>query len=466
MEREERTLNYRELERLGEKILAAARQELYLSMRYLYLALERMPVQADRRVHWLGTDGRQIYFHPMFLAEQFRQDGVKVNRAYLHSVLHGMFAHMYRQGERERELWNLAADIAVGGILDSLDNRAVRAVVGERREACYRWLSERTGVLSAERIYELLREEFSEQAAFGSEPVMQGAFGGRLAGQTFDELSEAFLVDDHSFWEIGEDENPNPREQEQKQREQELWRETREKVQTELETYARTAGMEKSRLYQAVAFENRERTSYREFLRKFAAIREIQKIDMDSFDYGYYQYGMQMYGNMPLIEELEYREENSLREFAVVLDTSGSCSRELIVRFLQETVNILLETESLGTGLCCHILQCDNQIQTETAVRNTEELQRYVDEFVITGRGGTDFRPAFEYVQERKSCGEWKSLQGLLYFTDGYGIYPKGRPDYQTAFLFPELSGTEGKPPWKTEGFPAWAMYLELTGEN
>ena len=32
-------------------------------------------------------------------------------------------------------------------------------------------------------------------------------------------------------------------------------------------------------------------------------------VDMDSFDYGFYNYGMTVYGNMPLIEELEYREE-------------------------------------------------------------------------------------------------------------------------------------------------------------
>jgi len=37
-------------------------------------------------------------------------------------------------------------------------------------------------------------------------------------------------------------------------------------------------------------------------------------------------------------------------------------------------------------------------------------------------------------VWQRK--GKFDCLCGLLYFTDGKGIYPKKKPDYPTAFLF------------------------------
>ena len=37
-------------------------------------------------------------------------------------------------------------------------------------------------------------------------------------------------------------------------------------------------------------------------------MREEVSVDMDSFDYGFYMYGLQHYGNMPLIEENEFRE--------------------------------------------------------------------------------------------------------------------------------------------------------------
>ena len=70
-------------------------------------------------------------------------------------------------------------------------------------------------------------------------------------------------------------------------------------------------------------------------MQKFAVTREEVRIDPDSFDYGYYNYSMQLYKNMPLIEELEYREARKIHDFVIAVDTSGSCSGELVRRFLE-----------------------------------------------------------------------------------------------------------------------------------
>lgn len=68
-------------------------------------------------------------------------------------------------------------------------------------------------------------------------------------------------------------------------------------------------------------------------------------VDMDSFDYGFYNYGMTVYGNMPLIEELEYREESRIKDFVIVIDTSGSCAFTLVQKFINETLGILTESD-------------------------------------------------------------------------------------------------------------------------
>ena len=60
-------------------------------------------------------------------------------------------------------------------------------------------------------------------------------------------------------------------------------------------------------------------------------------MDEDSFDYIFYNFGMEQYGNLPLIEPLEYKEVNRLEELVIAIDTSGSCSKELVRRFLGET---------------------------------------------------------------------------------------------------------------------------------
>ena len=67
----------------------------------------------------------------------------------------------------------------------------------------------------------------------------------------------------------------------------------------------------------------RPRTDYREFLRQFAVPGEVMRLSDDEFDYVYYTYGLKLYGRMPLIEPLEYREERRIREFVIVIDTSG-----------------------------------------------------------------------------------------------------------------------------------------------
>mgnify|MGYP000016617741 FL=1 len=65
------------------------------------------------------------------------------------------------------------------------------------------------------------------------------------------------------------------------------------------------------------------------------------------------------------------------------------------------------------------------------------------------GGGGTDFRPAFEYVDQLCAEKKFSNLRGLLYFTDGMGTYPARRPGYDTAFLFlGERFDDANVPPW------------------
>ena len=87
-----------------------------------------------------------------------------------------------------------------------------------------------------------------------------------------------------------------------------------------------------------------------------------------------------------------------------------------------------------------------------------EELETLLQRFTVIGGGGTDFRPAFSYVNQLIETGEVKNLSGLLYFTDGKGIYPKKKPEYQTAFLFLE--------DYEEAKVPPWAIRLRLEPEE
>ena len=55
----------------------------------------------------------------------------------------------------------------------------------------------------------------------------------------------------------------------------------------------------------------------------------------------------------------------------------------------------------------------------DVKITGTEELQEYMNSLELYGDGGTDFRPAFAYVEELMEKREFENLKGLVYFTDG-----------------------------------------------
>ncbi|MCI6886927.1 MAG: VWA-like domain-containing protein, partial [Lachnospiraceae bacterium] len=106
-----------------------------------------------------------------------------------------------------------------------------------------------------------------------------------------------------------------------------------------------------------------------------------------------------------------------------------------------------------------HIIQCDEQVQQDRLITGREEMEQYMEQFTVIGQGGTDFRPAFEHVNQMVRRGEFHHLKGLLYFTDGEGIYPVKRPVYDTAFVFVKDQYTD-------ISVPPWAMKLILEPEQ
>ncbi len=440
----------REIDNLARDMLDAGKTELYLAMRYLYPALDAMQAEEDLRINWIGTDGKKLIYLPILLRERYKENPVLLNRAILHSLLHLLFSHLHLQKDHEPARWQLAADITCECLIDGIELPVTMIMIPEEKERFEKELLEQLQIISVQGVYQYL---------------------GRLPDTRIARLEELFHVDDHSFWPQENPEEPSGERRRREQEEQKLWEEIREKVQSDAETYGRTIGIEKTRLFQAVFFENGRRHSYRTFLRRFARPREQMRLDLDAFDYGYYTYGLTLYGNMPLIEEPEYKEQMKIRSFAIAFDTSGSCSKEQILQFLQQTMDFFLpgedgRTEYFAKNTTCILIQCDNQIQDIRVIRNPEELQAYLQAFRIAGRGGTDFRPVFDLLRQMQATGQIAKLEGLIYFTDGYGIYPQEKPAYPTAFAFPEGTEAAGNAPWRSGIFPSWAIHTEIGESN
>ena len=419
---------------LCTRILQNSRNELYLNMRYLDLSLSSLGFEMDPACRGLGTDGFVIYYHGEYLCDLYRRGRVLVNRAYLHMVLHCLFCHMDTMGRREGRMWNLACDIAAESVIDGLYLKCVHIQTPPFRMDWYGRLRQRLQVLNAEGVYKALEEM-------------------KLTERQLERLEAEFLVDDHQYWQFPPD-APKTGVVRQNQ-----WSNNREKLQTEMETMGNQQDEDTKSLLEQVQVENRSRYDYRRFLQKFSVLREEMQVDEDSFDYVFYTYGLSLYGNMPLVEPLESKEVSRIEDFVLVIDTSMSCSGDLVRRFLEETYSVLCQSDSYFKKTNIHIIQCDDQVQQDRRITCRQEMEAYMQEFSIIGQGGTDFRPAFEYVNQMLGRGEFHRLKGLLYFTDGEGIYPVKRPVYDTAFVFVKEQYTD-------ISVPAWAMKVILEPEQ
>ena len=146
------------LEEVGRKILAAARNELYLKMRFLDVALGSLVFVMDAGADGLGTDGLYLYYDPQYLGGLYREDRVMVNRRYLHLVLHGIFHHITRRNGRGERLYHLACDIVTESMIDDIRYRCVLRRCSWLQREVYRRLRERMKVLTAEKVYGVLEE--------------------------------------------------------------------------------------------------------------------------------------------------------------------------------------------------------------------------------------------------------------------------------------------------------------------
>ena len=77
----------------------------------------RLPFVANPQIETARTNGYQIEYSPRFFEKLYQPQ-----RRYvlMHEVLHVMLFHCSRRGDRDPELWNVAADLLVNSMLDRM----------------------------------------------------------------------------------------------------------------------------------------------------------------------------------------------------------------------------------------------------------------------------------------------------------------------------------------------------------
>ena len=426
------TTKQQQIEQYAKKLMQLAKDTITVRFRFFDNALTKLKLKAKPGIGGFATDGSHIYYDPASLLVTYMEEPNVAVRAYLHILMHCIFSHSFQYEKRNPDYWDMAVDIAVENIILEMelpiatlsrDSEELNQIAKIRK-----WVPE----LTAEKIYrEFLVNGLSKDAE-----------------TTYKKL---FSVDNHEGWRGGAA-------REELVITEEEWKKISERIKTELKAFSKDKTSSES-LQNNLEEATRQRYNYRAILERFAVSGEEIHVNDDEFDYIYYTYGLTTYGNLPLVEPLEYKEVQKVREFVIAIDTSASCRGSIVKTFLRQTYDILKNTENFFHEINVHIIQCDNEIQSDTVIRQEEDFIEFLEHGKMNGFGGTDFRPVFSYVDALKDKCEFENLKGLIYFTDGYGIYPERMPEYDVIFAFLNEDSNRGS-------VPDWALPVVIEEEQ
>ena len=425
-------------ERVSRCVTALLREQPFFGS----LAL-RLPIRADAGRETLASDGREIRYAPDWVAQT---DAHLIETAIARVVLACALKHHTRRGERDAERWQRASQLVTHGLL---------------RDAGFALPpdAETWDGMSVEQAYDRLPEPEPDKAdddgnpsprggdagdtgagaddgspesghgndagnrsdpgdsGPGSEPGNPAQDGGTDAPSSCDPAGTGEVMDAPAASAENGDSDDAPSAQDIAAEEQ-AWDEAMHQA----TSLARAEGRMPGAVEETVRGAHASGIDWRTLLRRHmtdAAKRDYSwSVPNRRFiDSGLY---------LPSIRS------EGIDAIAVIIDTSGSLDPDTLAAFWSEVREVATEIEPERVIL----------LQVDTAVRDAAEYAAgdLPDGIVVKGRGGTDFRPGFEWLEER-------DIQPgvCLYLTDmECSRYPETEPD------FPMIWTNWGSPP------PAW----------
>lgn len=357
-------------EQVLEQRIVRARSAIIMDSVFFGSLMVKLEPEQTLQVPTMATNGRRIYYNPNFVDTLSDSD---LKGVIVHEVMHCAMAHHARMGSREPQNWNMACDYAINPLV----TESGFSLPADRLEnAAY-------AGMSAEEIYALLPEG-SGGSGDGSNPDWN--FGGVAPG-------------------AGDGDPNNSADAEQEQTE---WK----NAVAEAAMTARIMGKMPAHLDRFVDKMMDATLPWQELLARF--LHSVAKNDFNwsrpnkalMANYGLY---------MPSLHS------DACGTVALVVDTSGSIGDVELAEFGAELNGILdmVRPEKV------HVIYCDS------AVNSVEEFtpDQYPVKLRAQGGGGTDFEPAFNYVNENIH-----DVQCLIYLTDMYGSFPS-EPDYPTLWV-------------------------------
>ncbi len=337
-----------------------------------------------------ATDGKDIFYNPDYLHSLpvTQQDGL-----LLHEVLHAALLHVVRQGVREAELWNIAADIVVNGII--CKQGIFELPPGRLR-------SPKLEHLSVEEIYELLLKNTDN--CLNSLKLLNPDLLNQAPGD-IPPLSNGNQLKgcNKKINENPSDPNNSPKNHSLSEKRKAALEEHWQNALQQASVIARTVnqGVLPAGIERELGALNAAQINWRSYLWRYLVQTPT---DFSGFDRRFIGRGLY----------LEALQGENIHVY-VAVDTSGSIDNQQLSMFLSEVAGIL----SSYPHLKCELYYVDAEAYGPFELNSDMTLPK------PEGGGGTSFVPFFEKVAQNWD-GFTQSV--CIYLTDGYGSFPDTAP--------------------------------------
>lgn len=398
------------LDRIVREKMVTARVGMLLRASFFgNLATRLKLVNADEWCPTAATDGRNFYYNSRFV-DMLKPKEVEF--LFGHEVLHCVYDHFGRRGDRDPQLFNIANDYCVNADLK-------KHRVGEFITSVPCLYNSEYEDMSSEEIYDVLYEN--------AEKI------------DINQLLEK-LLDEHLD---GDDETDGGGDKDGTGNRPRMSAEERAKVRDEIKEAMLAAAAASDGAGNLPA-------GVRRILQDLTAPkmswRELLRMQLESTLKSDYTWMRASRKGWHMDAVMPGQKPDELIDIAVMIDASGSIDANMLRDFISETQGIMEQFQSYKI----HVGTFDTRVYN-TVQYDSENLDSMAD-YRVEGGGGTDFDCIFDYLKE-----EQIEPKRLVVFTDGYPFGSWGDENYADTVWI--LHGTTTiVPPWGQ-----WAYYEKET---
>ena len=390
------------IDRIVREKLITARVGLLLKASFFgNLATRLKLVNADEWCGTAATDGRNFYYNSRFI-QMLRPKEIEF--LFGHEVLHCVYDHFGRRGDRDPQLFNIANDFCVNADL-------IKHHVGEKITTVPCLYDPKYDGMSSEEIYDILYEKADKIDI------------GKLLDQMIDEHLDG----------AGDSDGDGDSEDGKGKGRPKLTAEERQAIKDEIKEAMLAAAATVDGAGNLPAGVKR---LIQELTEPQMNWRELLRMQLESTiksDYTWMRAsrkGWHMDAVMPGMKL------DPMIDIAVALDASGSISETMLKDFLGEIQGIMESFPAYRIHVVTFDTEAYNPVQYDS-----ENLDDICD-YEIKGGGGTDFDCIFNYLKDNEI-----EPKRLVVFTDGYPFGSWGDENYADTVWI--LHGTTTiVPPW------------------